>query len=88
MIPDVLFLSNSSGGQVNFVLKTRNFPGDTLSTNSTSVITNTTQQTHLRARARQAVVRLESDDDNVSANTATGWRVGATRLDVRPDGRR
>ena len=88
MIPDVRFLSNSSGGQVNFVLKTRNFPGDTLSTNSTSVITNTTQQTHLRARARQAVVRLESDDDNVSANTATGWRVGATRLDVRPDGRR
>lgn len=88
MIPDVRFLSNSGGGQVNFVLKTRNFPGDTLTTNSTSVITSTTQQSHVRARARQAVVRLESDDDNVSANTSTGWRLGATRLDIRPDGRR
>ncbi len=88
IIPDVRFLSNTSGGQVNMVLKTRNFPGDSLSTNSTSVITSSTQQNHVRARARQAVVRLESDDDNVPANTSTGWRLGATRLDVRPDGRR
>jgi len=88
MIPDIRFLSNSAGGQVNFVLKTRNFPGDSLTTNSTNAITSTTQQTYIRARARQAVVRLESDDDNTSGNTATGWRLGATRLDVRPDGRR
>tara|TARA_R100000654_G_scaffold8720_1_gene20313 strand:+ start:6653 stop:8518 length:1866 start_codon:yes stop_codon:yes gene_type:complete len=88
MIPDIRFLSNSSGGQVNIVLKTRNFPGDTLTTNSTSAISSSTQQSHVRARARQAVVRIESDDDNVPANTATGWRLGATRLDVRTDGRR
>ena len=88
MIPDIRFLSNSSGGQVNVVLKTRNFPGDTLTTNSTSVITSSTQQSHVRARARQAVVRIESDDDNVPGNTETGWRLGATRLDVRADGRR
>ena len=88
MIPDIRFLSNSTGGQVNLVLKTRNFPGDTLTTNSTSVITSSTQQSHVRARARQAVVRVESDDDNTSGNTATGWRLGATRLDVRADGRR
>ena len=88
MIPDIRFLSNSDGGQVNIVLKTRNFPGDTLTTNSTSAISSSTQQSHVRARARQAVVRIESDDDNVSANTATGWRLGATRLDVRTDGRR
>jgi len=88
MIPDIRFLSNSGGGQVNIVLKTRNFPGDTLTTNSTSAISSSTQQSHVRARARQAVVRIESDDDNVSANTATGWRLGATRLDVRTDGRR
>ena len=88
IIPDIRFLANSSGGQVNIVLKTRNFPGDTLSTNSTSVVSSSTQQNHVRARARQAVVRLESDDDNTSANTATGWRLGATRLDIRPDGRR
>ena len=88
IIPDVRFLSNSSGGQVNMVLKTRNFPGEDLSTNSTSVISSSTKQNHVRARARQAVVRLESDDDNVPANTETGWRLGATRLDIRPDGRR
>jgi len=88
MIPDIRFLSNSDGGQVNLVLKTRNFPGDTLTTNSTSTITSSTQQSHVRARARQAVVRVESDDDNTPANTATGWRLGATRLDVRTDGRR
>jgi hypothetical protein len=88
MIPDIRFLSNSDGGQVNVVLKTRNFPGDTLTTNSTSAISSTTQQSHVRARARQAVVRVESDDDNTAANTATGWRLGATRLDVRTDGRR
>ena len=88
MIPDIRFLSNSSGGQVNILLKTRNFPGDSLSTNSTSVITSSTEQSFVRARARQAVVRIESDDDNVPGNTGTGWRIGATRLDVRPDGRR
>ena len=88
MIPDIRFLSNSDGGQVNLVLKTRNFPGDTLTTNSTSAISSSTQQSHVRARARQAVVRVESDDDNTPANTATGWRLGATRLDVRTDGRR
>ena len=88
IIPDIRFLSNSSEGQVNIVLKTRNFPGDSLSTNSTSAISSTTQQSHVRARARQAVLRVESDDDNTTANTSTGWRLGATRMDVRSDGRR
>lgn len=88
IIPDIRFLSNASAGQVNIVLKTRNFPGDSLSTNSTSAISSTTQQSHVRARARQAVLRVESDDDNTTANTSTGWRLGATRMDVRSDGRR
>ena len=88
IIPDLRFLNNSETGQVNMVLKTRNFPGDSLSTNSTSAISSTTQQTHIRARGRQAVLRIESDDDDTSANNDTGWRVGATRLEVRSDGRR
>jgi hypothetical protein len=87
IIPDLRFLSND-GGQVNIVLKTRDFPGDTLTTNSTSAIAKTTKQAHVRARARQAVVRIESDDDNVSGNTNTGWRLGATRLDFKQDGKR
>jgi hypothetical protein len=88
IIPDLRFISNSEAGAVNMLLKTRNAPGDTLVTSSTSVITSTTSQSFVRARARQAAVRIESDDDNTSANTTTGWRLGATRLDVRPDGRR
>lgn len=88
IIPDLRFVSNSSGGAVNMVLKTRNTPGDTLATNSTNVITSTTSQSFVRARARQAAVRIESDDNDTSSNASVGWRLGATRLDVRPDGRR
>ena len=89
VIPDIKFLNNSSSGKVNIVLKTRNFPGDSLTTNSTSSIASTTQQVHIRSRARQAVLRLESYDGNTdSGNDDTGWRLGATRLDVRNDGRR
>ena len=88
VIPDLKFLDNSDAGQVNMVLKTRDFPGDSLTTNSTNVITSTTKQSHVRARARQMVLRLESNDDAIPENTDTGWRLGATRFDVKPDGRR
>lgn len=88
LIPDVKFLSNSNGGAVNIVVKTRNYPGDSLSTAATESVTSTTQQKNIRARGRQAVLRIESDDDNVGGNIGTGWRLGATRLDVRQDGRR
>ena len=85
----IKFLNNSGEGKVNLVLKTRDFPGDTLTTNSTNTIASTTQQTHIRGRARQAVIRLESDDTNTnSSNDDTGWRLGATRLDIKGDGRR
>tara|TARA_R110000868_G_scaffold124662_1_gene329419 strand:- start:1111 stop:2976 length:1866 start_codon:yes stop_codon:yes gene_type:complete len=89
IIPDIKFLNNSSGGKVNLILKTRDFPGDTLTTNSTNAIASTTQQAHIRGRARQGVIRLESDDTNTnSSNDDTGWRLGATRLDIKGDGRR
>jgi hypothetical protein len=89
IIPDIKFLSNSDGGQVNAVLKTRNYPGDTLTTASTSVIESNTSKADVRARARQIVFRLESDDDaGDSGNSDVGWRLGATRLDIQTDGRR
>ena len=88
LIPDVRFLNNSESGQVNFVLKTKDFPGDSLSTASTNALSSTTQKKDMRARARQAVIRFESDDDDTSANDDVGWRVGATRLEIRGDGRR
>jgi len=89
IIPDIKFLSNSDTGQVNAVLKTRNYPGDTLTTASTSVIESNTSKADVRARARQIVFRLESDDDaDNSGNSDVGWRLGATRLDIQTDGRR
>lgn len=89
IVPDVRFLNNSAAGKVNMVLKTRNFPGESLSTSSTNQVGSDTTQVFTRARARQGVLRLESDDDaSGTGNNDTGWRLGATRLDVRTDGRR
>ena len=43
----------------------------------------------MRLRARQAVFRIESDDDNTDATRlGVGWRLGDTRLEIRPDGKR
>ena len=90
IVPDVNFFgANASDGQINYVLKTRNFPGDSLTTKSTSDVTSSTQQNHVRARARQMVLRVQSDDDaDSSVRTGFKWRIGANRFDIRPDGRR
>ena len=90
IIPDFKFLqSNNEDGSVNVVVKTRNYPGDSLSVNSTSSIQASTQQAFVRGRARQMVLRFESDDDAANnGNLGIGWRLGATRIDVRTDGKR
>ena len=88
MIPDVKFTGDGgSDQQINTVLKTRNYPGDSLVTDSTTSFTSTTTKIEMRARARQAVLRFESDDD-ASVQLGLGFRVGGTRLEVRPNGRR
>jgi hypothetical protein len=69
------------------VTKVRNFPGDSLSTVATSNVTPTTQQNFIRGRGRQAVLRVASNDGD-AGNLDIGWRLGATRLDLRTDGRR
>ena len=60
-----------------------------MSVNSTSSIKANTQQAFIRGRARQMVLRFESDDDAPNdGNLGIGWRLGATRIDVRTDGKR
>jgi hypothetical protein len=83
LIPDIDITDSSadSSGSVDYVLKLRNFPGDSLTTNSTNVVTPTTQQNFLRARARQATLRVQS------STTDLAWTLGDLRLDIRPDGR-
>jgi len=92
IIPDVKFYGdNTSSGvpTINMVLKTRNFPSESLTTNVTKDVSNNTDQLHVRARARQAVLRIQSDDDANSANRlGVQWRLGYTRMDIQPDGKR
>jgi hypothetical protein len=93
VIPDIQFTgtgSTGSGGQtVNVVLKRRNFPGEALTTVITSTCDSDTRKIDTRVRGRQAVLRIESDDDGSSGTAeGVGFRVGAMRLDFRPDGRR
>tara|TARA_R100001440_G_scaffold67025_2_gene88230 strand:- start:782 stop:2650 length:1869 start_codon:yes stop_codon:yes gene_type:complete len=89
IIPDFKFIEDSNNGTVNVVVKTRNFPGDSLTTNSTNEISSTTQQSHIRARARQMALRIESNDDATNdGNLSIGWRLGATRIDIKLDGKR
>ena len=89
IIPDYKFIQDDNNGNVNVVLKTRNFPGDSLATNSTSAITSSTQQVYVRSRSRQIALRFESDDDATNdGNLSIGWRLGATRIDIKPDGKR
>ena len=90
VIPDVKFTGNGGSDQtINFVMKSRNYPGESLSTDTTQTVTSSTTKLNTRIRARQAVLRIESDDDGSSGTrTGVGWRLGDTRLDIRPDGRR
>ena len=89
VIPDIRFLQDVNSGSVNIVTKVRNFPGESLTTKATSEISSSTTKANIRARGRQAVVRIESNDDQSGiGNVSLGWRLGATRLDVKTDGRR
>ena len=89
IIPDYKFIQNDNDCNVNIVLKTRNFPGDTQTINSTSAISANTQQAFVRSRSRQIALRFESDDDATNdGNLGIGWRLGATRIDIKPDGKR
>ena len=93
LIPDIKFstkLGVSNTPSMNVVIKRRDYNVDTLSTDSTNEISSTTRFTNLRTRTRQVVLRFESDDDNsVTANIKDfKFRVGDTRLDIQPSGRR
>jgi len=89
VIPDINFLQDSNSGSINIVTKVRNFPGESLTTKATSEISSSTTKADVRARGRQAVIRVESNDDQSGdGNVSLGWRLGATRLDVKADGRR
>ncbi len=82
LIPDVDITSSDAEAAVNYILKTRNYPGDSFTTNSTNAIQSTTQQAFLRGRSRQAALRVESDTTDIT------WTLGDVRIEMRPDGKR
>jgi len=92
MIPDVAFIKDatvSNTPAMNIVLKRRDFPGQSLTTDSTTQVTESSTFNSLRSRARQVVLRFESDDDASSGDqVGYKWRLGATRLDLQQSGRR
>ena len=92
VLPDVLFVNEigtSQNGSLNIVVKRRDFSNQTLSTDSTTQITSNSTFGSLRSRGRQFVLRFESDDDNTENERKNyKWRLGNTRVEVHPSGRR
>ena len=91
IIPDLTFNGSTAvSPSVEFGLKVRNFPGvsyseeitGNTSRTATSPVEQFTEQLYLRARGRAAAVKVESTDLGVK------WRLGAPRMDLKPDGRR
>jgi hypothetical protein len=91
IIPDIKFTgtgaTGSDGQTADIVLKRRNYPGEDLTTAVTSSCTSVTTKIDTRVRGRQVVLRIQSNDDDTTV-TGVGFRVGAMRLDARPDGKR
>tara|TARA_Y100001973_G_C4964874_1_gene216708 strand:- start:48 stop:485 length:438 start_codon:yes stop_codon:yes gene_type:complete len=93
ILPDLNFgQSTATAPEVKFTMGARNFSGSVAGQGSasgdvtrTSVVSgddNYTNQLHMRLRGRQMNLKVESNATGVK------WRLGAPRLDMRPDGRR
>ena len=91
MIPDVTFSgSTATSPQLMIVVKPRQASGAAYGAPDPNAVINTvaypveqyTQQVYTRIRGRQMAFKIESDTVGVT------WQLGATRIDVRPDGRR
>ena len=80
IIPDFTF--SGADPEVNLTLKGRNFPLQSTSTLASATVNQSTTESHVRARARHPVLRIES------SGTGYGWRLGTLRFQIRQDGRR
>lgn len=82
IIPDFTFTGDQSAANVDITIKGRDFPLDDPTTLSSASVTNSTRQSHVRARAREQIVRIES------SGSGYGWSIGDLRFDIRTDGRK
>ena len=99
-IPDMEFFgATGSGGSMSFKLTPKDWPGASASATvsatldpsfpageggrNATYLSGTGNSSGIRARGRSVVFRYEN-----STSTNFKWRLGETRLDIRPDGRR
>jgi hypothetical protein len=90
IIPDISFATSTAAQpEATLEIRHRNFPGSALDDDSEdnarvvqTAVGQYTDQIFVRARARQMALKVISEDLGVN------WRLGAPRLDMRPDGRR
>ena len=98
IIPDMNFVGsdNNVTPSASMSIDTKNFPGSSATTTSTSpsgsalnttavnqsTIDEFTEQIHVRARGRQLSIKINS------TTTGVAWQLGTPRAEVRPDGRR
>lgn len=90
LIPDITFRNSDGSPQATITLKTQDFPGGgflieesgSVVRSATVPVEKFTTQQYIRLRGRAMAFRIESNQYN------TSWRLGAPRIDVRPDGRR
>jgi hypothetical protein len=92
ILPDLSFRgSTAENPEVDFTVTAKNFSGDGVDDEATGTVVRQTlvggshdytDQLFMRARGRQLALKVSSD------TTGVKWRIGAPRLDARPDGRR
>jgi hypothetical protein len=80
LIPDIVLTGVSA--TVDYTIKTRSYPGDSLITEATTAVVADTKKANIRCRGRTAAIKISSSD------TETAWTLGDMRLDMRLDGRR
>ena len=91
ILPDLTFSgSSATNPAATFTVRSRDFSGDNFTESpsgdatrsATSPVEQFTDTIDLRARGRQISIKVENTDVGVN------WRLGAPRIDSRPDGRR
>lgn len=82
IIPDFTFRGSSSNADISIDLKGKDFPLGEETLLDTAEIESDTGQFHVRARTREAIIRISS------TSTDYGWTLGDIRFDVRTDGKR
>jgi len=78
IIPDYTIDS----GSITFTIDTKQYPSGTTITKGPFTINTGTQKIDMRARGRQASVRVSSTE------AGTSWRWGSVRMGIQPDGGR